>query len=128
MYAIVDIETTGGYARSNGITEIAIYLHDGEKVIDQFVTLIDPGRDIPNYIAGFTGITNEMVAKAPSFDNVAHRIFDMLEHAVFVAHNVNFDYSFIHNQLAISGYKLNAKNCVPLDIAAKYFPAWLHIV
>ena len=122
MYAIVDIETTGGYARSNGITEIAIYLHDGTTVIDEFVTLIDPGRDIPNYIAGFTGITNEMVAKAPSFDNVAHRIFDMLEHAVFVAHNVNFDYSFIHNQLALSGYELKSKKLCTVRYSRKIFP------
>lgn len=122
MYAIVDIETTGGYAQANGITEIAIVLHDGEKVVDRFCTLIDPGRTIPNYIASFTGITNEMVEKAPSFENVAHRVFDLLEHAVFVAHNVNFDYSFIRNQLAQSGYHLNAKKLCTVRYSRKVFP------
>lgn len=122
MYAIVDIETTGGYAEANGITEIAIFVHDGSRVVDSFCTLIDPGRPIPNYISGFTGITNEMVEKAPSFENVAHRVFEMLEHRVFVAHNVNFDYSFIRNQLAQSGYHLQAKKLCTVRYSRKIYP------
>ncbi|RYY00367.1 MAG: DNA polymerase III subunit epsilon, partial [Gammaproteobacteria bacterium] len=62
MYAIVDIETTGGYAAANGITEISIHVFDGEKVVEKFETLINPGKTIPRYIQAFTGITNEMVA------------------------------------------------------------------
>ncbi len=122
LYAVVDIETTGGFAESNGITEIAIHLHDGVKTIDTYTTLIDPGRDIPGYISGFTGITNEMVAKAPSFDNVAHKIFDLLDNNVFVAHNVNFDYSFVKHQLAMSGYDLNVKKLCTVRYSRKIYP------
>ena len=67
MYAIVDIETTGGHASANGITEIAICLHDGKKVTKRFSTLVNPRREIPIYIRALTGITNEMVADAPPF-------------------------------------------------------------
>lgn len=65
MYAIVDIETTGGHASANGITEIAICIHDGKKVVKRFETLVNPQREIPIYISALTGITNEMVKDAP---------------------------------------------------------------
>ena len=94
MYAIVDIETTGSYASANGITEVAIYVYDGKKIVDQFETLINPGQPIPRYIQSFTGITDEMVANAPEFEKVADKIFQLLNENVFIAHNVNFDYSF----------------------------------
>jgi DNA polymerase-3 subunit epsilon len=64
MYAIVDIETTGGHASANGITEIAICIHDGKKITRRFETLVNPQRDIPVYIRALTGITNEMVQDA----------------------------------------------------------------
>jgi len=122
MYAIVDIETTGGYAQANGITEIAIYIHDGDRLIDSWCSLIDPGRNIPEYISSFTGITNQMVEKAPSFDNVAHIIYEYLHDKIFVAHNVNFDYSFIKNQLAESGYELKVKKLCTVRYSRKLFP------
>lgn len=71
MYAITDIETTGSYAAANGITEISIHIHDGEKVIEKFETLINPGQPIPYYIQSMTGITDKMVASAPRFEEVA---------------------------------------------------------
>jgi DNA polymerase-3 subunit epsilon len=64
----VDIETTGGYAASNGITEIAVFVHDGLKIMDRFETLINPRQTIPYFIQTMTGITNEMVADAPVFE------------------------------------------------------------
>jgi len=78
MYAIVDIETTGGHASANGITEIAICLHDGKKITKRFSTLVNPRRDIPIYIRALTGITNEMVAEAPPFEDVAADIYHLL--------------------------------------------------
>ena len=75
MYAIVDIETTGGYAANHRITEVAIYHHDGIHITDRFHTLINPERNIPYYITGLTGITTEMVLEAPSFKEVADDIF-----------------------------------------------------
>jgi DNA polymerase-3 subunit epsilon len=95
MYAIVDIETTGGHANANGITEIAICIHDGNRVVKRFETLVNPQREIPIYIRALTGITNEMVQTAPLFKDVAHEIYQLLHDKIFVAHNVNFDFSFV---------------------------------
>src|ERR1700753_1191848 len=103
MYAIVDIETTGGYAANNAITEVAIVLHDGNRELKRYETLIRPGIFIPRYVQALTGISNEMVEDAPSFDEVAPFIHEMLKDAIFVAHNVNFDYSFLKHQLNASG-------------------------
>ena len=112
MYAIVDIETTGGYAAANGIIEISIQIFDGEKVTEQFETLVNPHQAIPRYIQGFTGITNEMVADAPGFEDVAQKIYTLLQGNIFVAHNVNFDYSFIKSHLDFYGYSFQAKKAV----------------
>jgi DNA polymerase-3 subunit epsilon len=68
LYAIVDIETTGSYALGNGITEIAIVIHDGENVLNFYETLVNPHRPIPFFIQSLTGINNDMVANAPSFE------------------------------------------------------------
>src|SRR4051812_27471416 len=99
MFAIVDIETTGGYATGNFITEIAIAIHDGQQMTDYFETLINPEVPIPLYIQALTGITNSMISQAPLFAEVAPVIFNMLHDKVFVAHSVNFDYSFIKHHL-----------------------------
>lgn len=122
MYAIVDIETTGGYAAANGIIEISIQVFDGEKVIEQYETLVNPGQAIPRYIQAFTGITNEMVADAPAFEEVAEKVFTCLQGNVFVAHNVNFDYSFVKNHLEFYGYTFQAKKLCTVRLARQIFP------
>ena len=121
-YAIVDIETTGGYASANGITEISVYVHDGEKVVKHFETLVNPQQPIPRYITALTGIDNNMVEDAPVFDDIADVLFDILNEAVFVAHNVNFDYSFIKHQFRGSGYDLTAKKLCTVRLGRKIFP------
>lgn len=121
MYAIVDIETTGGHAASNGITEIAIYLHDGRKVFKKFNSLVNPGYPIPPYISALTGITDEMVAGAPSFEDLAEEIFGLLSGNIFVAHNVNFDYSFVKHHLKSSGYDLQEKKLCTIRLSRKVF-------
>ena len=78
MYAIVDIETTGSHPNENGITEIAIVLHDGEKIEGRYETLINPGYKIPYYVSQLTGITNAMTETAPCFNNVATEIYNLL--------------------------------------------------
>ena len=85
MYAIVDIETTGGYADNHRVTEIAVYHHDGNRITDTFHTLLNPGRNIPGFITGLTGITSQMVSKAPTFDEMAPEIQAWLKDRVFVA-------------------------------------------
>ena len=75
LYAIVDIETTGGYAAANGITEIAVCISDGEKLINQYHTLLNPVYTIPKYVAALTGITNEMVQYERPFQQHCLRNF-----------------------------------------------------
>jgi DNA polymerase-3 subunit epsilon len=122
LYAIVDIETTGGHANAHGITEIAIVIHNGERVIEQYETLINPYQPIPIFIQGLTGITDEMVSKAPPFANVALKIFSLLDQKIFVAHNVNFDFSFVHHHLKKEGLILNSKKLCTVRLARKIFP------
>jgi len=122
MFAIVDIETTGGYASGNSITEIAIAIHDGEQMVDYFETLVNPEAPIPRYIQALTGITNAMISQAPLFEDVAPKIFSLLHDKVFVAHNVNFDYSFVKHQLAQCGYDLDVKKLCTVRLARKVLP------
>ena len=109
LYVIVDIETTGGYAAASGITEIAAIVTDGSQVINEFHTLLNPHYTIPRYIEYLTGITNEMVEYERDFNSIADELFELLHDKIFVAHNVNFDYSFIKHHLQQCGYELNCK-------------------
>ena len=77
MYAILDIETTGGKFNEEGITEIAIYRFDGQKVVDQFISLVNPEQPIQPFVVGLTGINNEMLRNAPKFYEVAKRIVEI---------------------------------------------------
>jgi DNA polymerase-3 subunit epsilon len=122
MYAIVDIETTGSHAHQNGITEIAIVLHNGEQVEGRYETLINPGYRIPSYVSQLTGITNEMTATAPPFEEVANKIYNLLQNRIFIAHNVNFDYSFIKHHLRVAGYEWMPKKLCTLKLSRKAFP------
>ncbi|UOE46896.1 GIY-YIG nuclease family protein [Mucilaginibacter sp. SMC90] len=122
MYAIVDIETTGGHASANGITEIAICIHDGKKVVKRFETLVNPQRDIPIYISALTGITNEMVRDAPPFEDVAADIYHLIHGKIFVAHNVNFDFSFVRYHLAAAGYDLQTNKLCTVRLGRKILP------
>jgi DNA polymerase-3 subunit epsilon len=122
MYAIVDIETTGSYAANNGITELAIVLHDGKKIIERFETLINPVAPIPHYIQVLTGINQDMLKDAPVFSEVASRVYEMLKDAIFVAHHVNFDYSFVKHQLETCGYDLDTNKLCTVRLSRKVFP------
>jgi DNA polymerase III subunit epsilon len=122
MYAIVDIETTGSYAANNGITELAIVLHDGNKIVDRYETLINPLVPVPRYIQVLTGIHTDMLKDAPVFSDVAARVHGMLKDAVFVAHHVNFDYSFIKYQLETAGFELDTKKLCTVRLSRKVFP------
>jgi DNA polymerase-3 subunit epsilon len=123
MYAIVDIETTGGYAAGNDITEIAIVLHDGNKVTEVFETLIRPSVAIPYFIQSLTGINHRMVENAPVFSELAQVIYEKLQGKVFVAHNVNFDYSFLKHHLALNGFDLVSQKLCTVRLTRKVFPA-----
>lgn len=124
MFAIVDIETTGGHADKNGITEIAIFTHDGTRVVDSYTTLINPGVPIPPFLESYTGITNEMVEDAPSFEMVSDKVYEMLHDKIFVAHNVNFDHSFIKHHLKHVGLELEVKKLCTVRLSRKVFPGF----
>jgi len=122
MYAIVDIETTGGSSRIEKITEIAVIQHDGSGITDEFVTLVNPERNIPYYITSLTGITNEMVSDAPRFFEIAKRIIELTEGRIFVAHNVRFDYSFIREEFKSLGYNYRRNLLDTVALGRKLMP------
>ena len=97
MFAIVDLESTGGKPADDRIMEIAIVLHDGQKVIDQFESLVNPGRDIQEFVKRLTGINDSMVKKAPTFSDLAQEIDSLTHDCIFVAHNVGFDYRMVQS-------------------------------
>ena len=121
-YAIIDIETTGGQAVQEKITEIAIVIHDGEKILETYETLINPERSIPYFITQVTGITDNMVAEAPKFYEIAKQVVKMTEGAVFVAHNVRFDYSFIQEEFRRLGFNYSRKQLCTVQLSRKAFP------
>lgn len=121
-YAIVDLETTGGRAARDKIIEIAIVLHDGREIIDTYNSLIDPECYIPYGITQLTGISQDMVQGAPKFYEVARKVVEMTEGAIFVAHNVRFDYSFLREEFARLGFTFSRKNLCTVRLSRKAFP------
>ena len=121
-FAIVDIETTGGMPHTHGITEIAIVIHNGVEVTGKYVTLLNPRQKIPPFIVNMTGISDEMVSQAPLFEEVAPKIYNLLKGRIFVAHNVSFDYSFVHYLLSKSGFQWSAPKLCTIRLSRKVFP------
>jgi DNA polymerase III subunit epsilon len=124
VYAILDIETTGGSPRLEKITEIAIYLHDGSKITDEYVTFINPERNIPYFITNLTGITNEMVENAPKFYEVAKTIVEFTEGMTIVAHNARFDYSFLREEFKSLGFNYKRNLLDTVTLSRKLFPGY----
>ncbi|GAA4205597.1 exonuclease domain-containing protein [Pedobacter jeongneungensis] len=122
LYAVVDIETTGGHASANGITEVAINIHDGNQIVDSYTTLVNPKQPVPDYITALTGIDNAMLKDAPAFADVALQIYQLLSDKVFVAHNVNFDYSFLKHHLAAAGFDLQCRKLCTVRLSRKLIP------
>jgi DNA polymerase III subunit epsilon len=122
MYAIVDIETTGGYAANHRITELAIFHHDGAGITGTFHTLLNPGRKIPHFITGLTGITSQMVESAPAFEDMAEEILSWLKDRVFVAHNAHFDYSFLKKEFEDVGINWQTKKLCTVRLGRKIIP------
>ncbi len=108
-FAVVDVETTGGYAGAHRVTEVGIAISNGKEIIDTFHTLINPDKIIPRHITALTGIDDDMVLNAPRFEEKADEIEALLTDSIFVAHNVNFDYSFIRGELAKLGRNFRSR-------------------
>lgn len=122
MFSIIDVETTGTSAKFGKITEIAIFVHDGSRVVDEFVTLINPECNIPYFITRLTGISNQMVATAPRFCEVAKRIVELTEGTTFVAHNAPFDYGFIREEFLRLGYDYQRETLCTVRLSRALLP------
>lgn len=118
-FVIVDVETTGCNPVRDRIIEIAVIRSGGRGV---FSTLVNPGRSVPPFIAGLTGITDEALADAPMFGDVAPGIAELLEGEVFVAHNASFDYAFVRNELKRSGISFSAPMLCTVRLSRKLYP------
>lgn len=122
MYAILDIETTGGKYNEEGITEIAIYKFDGHKVVDQFISLINPERDIQPFVVNLTGINNNMLRNAPKFYEVAKRIVEITEDCILVAHNAQFDYRILCTEFSRLGFEFIRPSLCTVELAKDLIP------
>ncbi|WP_147678767.1 exonuclease domain-containing protein [Algibacter pacificus] len=122
MYAIVDIETTGGKFNEEGITEIAIYKFDGHEVVDQFISLVNPERDIQPFVVQLTGINSNMLKNAPKFYEIAKRIIEITEDCILVAHNAQFDYRILGTEFRRLGYNYKRKTLCTVELAKDLIP------
>ncbi|MDC7997857.1 exonuclease domain-containing protein [Gilvibacter sediminis] len=122
MYAILDIETTGGKYNEEGITEIAIYKFDGHEVVDQFISLVNPERKIQPFVVNLTGINNEMLRNAPKFYEVAKRIIEITEGCILVAHNAQFDTRILRTEFDRLGYDYQRESLCTVELSKKLIP------
>ena len=122
MYAILDIETTGGKFNEEGITEIAVYRYDGQKIVDQLSSLVNPLRDIQPFVERLTGINSKMLVNAPKFFELAKRIVEITEGCVIVAHNAEFDYRILQTEFRRLGYSFESQSLCTVALSQKLLP------
>lgn len=122
MYAILDIETTGGQFNEEGITEIAIYKFDGHEVVDQFISLVNPEIPIQPFVVKLTGINNAMLRSAPKFFEIAKRIIEITQDCIIVAHNASFDYRILRTEFRRLGYNFECKTLCTVELAKVLIP------
>jgi DNA polymerase-3 subunit epsilon len=122
MYAILDIETTGGKYNEEGITEIAIYQHNGQEVTDQFISLVNPERPIQPFVEKLTGINSKMLRNAPRFFEVAKRIIEITENCLIVAHNTDFDYRILRTEFKRLGYNFERNSLCTVSLSQQLLP------
>ncbi|WP_452229542.1 exonuclease domain-containing protein [Lacinutrix sp. MEBiC02404] len=122
MYTIVDIETTGGKYNEEGITEIAIYKYDGHEVVDQFISLVNPEREIQPFVVNLTGINSNMLRNAPKFYEVAKRIVEITEDTILVAHNAKFDYRILRTEFRRLGFEFKRKTLCTVELSKDLIP------
>ena len=122
LYAILDIETTGGKFNEEGITEIAIYKFDGHEIVDQFISLVNPERDIQPFVVNLTGINSGMLKNAPKFYEIAKRIVEITADCVLVAHNASFDNRILTTEFRRLGFEFERKTLCTVELSQKLIP------
>lgn len=119
MYAVLDIETTGGKYNEEGITEIAIHKYDGHQIVDQFISLVNPEKEIQEFVVKLTGINNKMLRNAPKFYEVAKRIIEITNDCIIIAHNANFDYRILRTEFNRLGYDYQRNTLCTVALSKK---------
>jgi DNA polymerase-3 subunit epsilon len=122
LYAILDIETTGGQYNEEGITEIAIYKFNGHQVVDKFISLVNPEREIQPFVVNLTGINSKMLRNAPKFYEVAKRIIEITDGCILVAHNSQFDYRILRTEFKRLGFDFKRKSLCTVELSKKLIP------
>jgi DNA polymerase-3 subunit epsilon len=120
--AIVDVETTGSDPAADRVTEIAVLHAEAGVLTAQWSTLVNPGKPIPGVIQALTGITQEMVARAPRFAKIAGELEERLAGRVLVAHNARFDYGFLRRELERAGITYQAKTLCTVRLSRRLYP------
>jgi DNA polymerase III subunit epsilon len=121
-FAVVDIETTGGNFHQDRIIEVAVVIHNGVRVVAEYTSLVNPEKPIQPFISRLTGISNKMVKSAPTFEDIAEELADVLKGHVFVAHNVRFDYGFIKASFKRAGISYRAPHFCTVELSREIFP------
>ncbi|HLP20583.1 MAG TPA: exonuclease domain-containing protein [Chitinophagales bacterium] len=124
MYAVIDVETTGGSPSVDRVIEIAVFVFDGKQVINSFSSLLNPKRPIDPYVTKLTGISNEMVKDAPSFEDIHEKILELTHEKIFVAHNVKFDFGMIRQEFKRLGIDFIRKQLDTVNLSRKVIPGF----
>ena len=124
MYTIVDIETTGNGIKGNKITEISIFKFDGNEIVDEYTSLVNPECEIPYFITRLTGIDEDLVRNAPTLSEIAPKILEITKDSIFVAHSVNFDYNVIKNEFQNLGLDFSRKKLCTVRLSRKLLPGY----
>ena len=122
MYTIVDIESTGGKFNEESIIEVAAYKFDGTSIKDQFISLVNPQRDIHPYVEKLTGITSKIVKTAPKFHEIAKRVVEITSDSILVAHNAQFDYRILQLEFKRLGYDFSMKSLCTVILSQELLP------
>ena len=122
MYTIIDLETTGGKFNEESIIEVAAYRSDGTSIKDQFISLVNPDRDIHPYVEKLTGITSKMVKTAPKFHEIAKRLIEITSDSILVAHNAQFDYRILQLEFKRLGYEFSMKSLCTVILSQELLP------
>ena len=124
MYAVIDVETTGGSPANDRIIEIAVIVYDGQRITDSYNTLVNPKKPIDPYVTKLTGISDDMVLNAPTFEEIHERVLELTHESIFVAHNVKFDFGMIRQEYKRLGIDFNRRQLDTVNLARKVLPGF----
>jgi DNA polymerase-3 subunit epsilon len=122
VFCILDIESSGGAFGKESIIEIALFKYDGEKIVDQLISLVHTEKRIQPYVSKITGITNKMLIRAPRFHEIAKRIVRLTEDCILVGHNVPFDYRMLRQEYGRLGFEFERKTLDTITLAEELIP------